>query len=155
MSNAFVYGPIADALAAALTTAFVPGVFEAITIQEDTEPQSIQALPFINLRPLEIKSGMGPNSGVIVVNDTYRFEIILHFAAPTALGTVAGLETRIKWGYFDLIRANIQVGDGIIGPTNLCYVTGCDFKNRSPIRDGGRTIRVVWECQAQSNYYPS
>lgn len=154
MSNPYVGGTIADAIITAINAAWTPTPFTSLVIQEDTEPKTIQQLPFVNLRTLEIRSDpKGPNAGVTSVDDLYRYEIILAFVMPPALGTSAGKVARLKLDYASLLRATLQSGAFFAGVANLPYVTGVDFKNRNPKFDGEETLRILFQCHAQSDYF--
>lgn len=157
MSNAYVYAQIAEAMIAAINAAWVPDSFASIVIQHDTEPKTIQPIAegaFVNLRPLEIRSsGRGINAGVVSVDDLYRFEVTVSFPEPAATGTVDANVPFLKMGYASLLRAQLQTGDGFGGVANLPYVTSVDMRDRSPGFEGARTLRIVFECRAQSNYF--
>ena len=155
-SSAYVYGAIADAVIAAITTAWTGLVPGTLTIQEDEEPLTIQQLPFVNIKVLEIQSNpKGPNATVQSVDDLYRFEIILYFAMPPALGTVAGKKTRVKQTYHSAARENLQTGDGFGGVANFPYVRVADFHDRQMKFEGAATLRIVFECHANPDYFTS
>ena len=156
MTNAYVYSTIVDAIEAAITAAFVPTTFSAITIEEDTEPKTIQSLPHFNVRALSVQSNpKGPNAGVTSVDDLYRFEIVCAYSMPPALGTTAGLAMRIKFVHATLLRAKLQSTATFAGVANLPYMVGFDPKNRNPRFEGAQTWRATFECHAQSNYFPT
>lgn len=154
-SSAYSYSGIVQAVINAVTAAWgggaVPGT---LTIQEDEEPLTIQSLPFVNVKVLEIKSNpRGPNATVRSVNDHYTFDVILYFAMPAATGTTAGLKARIKSNYMSLFREQIQTGDGFGGAANFPYVTAADFRDLSPRPEGAATLRMRFECDANPEYF--
>jgi hypothetical protein len=158
VSNAYDTPTIADGIITAINAAWVGGgkPFSAIEIQEDTEPKTIQDLPFVNLVALEVISDpKGPNASVVSVDDLYRYEIILYFAMPAAQGTMAGIPARLKSQYASLLRAQLQTSQAFAGVANLPYVTKVDYKNRNPRFEGAEMLRVIFECHGESNYFPT
>ena len=154
MSNAYQTGAIADAIIAAIKSAWYTTSGNSLTIQEDSEPRTIQDLWFVNLKALEIiDNPRGPNASVLSVDDLYRYEIILYFPMPPALGTSAGKVARLKATYAGTLRQYLQTGDGFGGSANLPYVTGVDFRDLSPRPEGSATLRVKFECHGQSPYF--
>ena len=158
MSNTYAYAAIAEAMISAINAAWVPATFAAIEIQHDTEPKTIQQISggaFINLRPLEVKSDpRGPNAGLVSVDDLYRFEIIVYFPMPAATGMVNANVPFLKMGYASLLRAQLQTSSGTFaGVANLPYVTGADLRDRNPGFEGACSMRLTFECRAQSSYH--
>jgi hypothetical protein len=154
-TSAYSYSGIAQAVINAVTAAWgagaVPGT---LTIQEDEEPLTIQGLPFVNVKVLEIMSNpKGLNATVQSVDDLYRFEVILYFLMPAATGGTGGLKARLKANYMSLLREKLQTGDGFGGAANFPYVTGADFRDLSPRPEGSATLRVRFECHGNSDYF--
>lgn len=157
MSNTDYQTPtVADGVISAINAAWVPATFAVLNIQEDTEPKTIEECPFVNLRALEVRSDpKGPNASLVSVDDFYRYEIVLYFAMPPALGTSAGKVARVKSGYASLLRARLQTAADFKGVANLPYVTGLDYKNHNPGFEGAEMLRMIFECHGESLYFGS
>ncbi len=154
-TNALQTPAVADAIIAAINRAWGNLGIGTLKIEEDSEPRTFQELPFVNLKALEVKlNPKGPNAGVVSVDYLYRYDIILAFPVPPAMGNSAGKSARMKSHYASLLIGELQKGDGFGGVANLPYVTGVDFRDRSPRFENAEcTLRVTFECHSQANYF--
>lgn len=151
MSNALVVGTLADALIEAINTAWAGVVPGTLTIDEDSNPRTIQNLPFVRLNwtPVNVSFG-GLNATVGNTNQAYEWEIILQFLMPPATGTSAGKLSRIKADYASLLIAQLQTGPGFAGIANMPLARRVDPREETPTFEGCSMLRLIFTCQVQA-----